>query len=157
METTLALIKPDAMKHHFLDILGMAERSGFDIADLVVARWNPSLAREFYAEHEGKPFFEDLVTFTAGGRIAAMTLVRTDAVRHWRWLIGSTDPLKAEPGTVRNLYGHRAVVDRSGPIMWNAVHGSDSVESAKREIEILRLGFSEYPNLAFGRVAASLG
>lgn len=150
MEITLALIKPDAMgRGLFIDIFTLMQKE-FLIGDLVVTRWNKSLAQEFYYEHRQRDFFEQLVEFTASGPIAAVTLVGKNAVQRWRGMIGPTDPAEARrthPGSVRATYGGHDLV------MHNAVHGSDSVKSAQNELSILRMGFAEYPNLAFGRTA----
>lgn len=151
METTLALIKPDAMMNgHFVDILIRMKRD-FIIGDISVTRWGTALAREFYEEHEGKPYFDDLVEFTSNGPIAAITLIGGDAVARWRKMIGATDPMKADKGTIRSLYGASY-----GPIMHNAVHGSDSVESARREINVIALGLAEYEALGFGQLARAI-
>lgn len=156
METTLALIKPDAMMGgHFYDILGHMKRE-FIIGDISVTRWGTPLAREFYEEHEDKPYFNDLVLFTSSGPIAAITLIGNDAVARWRKMIGATDPAKADPGTLRHIFGYRATVDPNGPIMLNAVHGSDSVDSARREINVIALGLAEYEALGFGQLARAI-
>ena len=156
METTLALIKPDAMMGgHFYDILGHMKRE-FIIGDISVTRWGTALAREFYEEHEGKPYFNDFVEFTSSGPIAAITLIGDDAVARWRKRIGATDSAKAEQGTIRYIYGYRATVDPNGPVMYNAVHGSDSVENAQREINIVALGLAEYEALGFGQLARAI-
>lgn len=153
MEITLALIKPDAMgRGLFIDIFTLMQKE-FLIGDLVVTWWDKSLAQEFYQEHRGRDFFERLVGFTASGPTAAVTLVGKNAVQRWRNMIGPTNPAEARrthPGSVRAMYGGHDLV------MHNAVHGSDSVKSAELEMSILRLGFSEYPNLAFGRMASTV-
>jgi nucleoside-diphosphate kinase len=143
------------MNGHFYDILGRM-KSNFIIGDISVTRWGTSLAREFYEEHEGKPFYEDLVEFTARGPIAAIALVGEDAVARWRRMIGATDPLNAVPGSLRRIYGHRATIDPNGPVMYNAVHGSDSVDSARREMNIIALGIAEYEALGFGQLAQAI-
>lgn len=135
MQRTLALIKPDAMKNgHMIDILKFVTDHGLVIADLMKGTWNRTLLAQFYAEHQERDFFVDLLDFMSSGPMVAMTLVGDNAVERWRFLMGATDPKKAAPGTVRNLWG-----SKTGPIMWNCVHGSDSQDSATRETEIIRI------------------
>jgi nucleoside-diphosphate kinase len=135
MEITVALIKPDAMKDgHMVDILREIQGHGLIIADMVKATWSRALVAQFYAEHRERDFFPALIDFMTSGPILAMTLVGADAVKRWRFLMGATDPKKAAPGTIRNLWG-----SKTGPIMWNCVHGSDSEERAEAEMNILRM------------------
>lgn len=135
IEITTALIKPDAMKNgHMIDILGMIEGHGFTVADMVKSTWTRGLVAQFYAEHRSRDFFQDLVHFMSSGPMIAMTLVREDAIAHWRFVMGATDPKKAAPGTIRNLWG-----SKTGPIMWNCVHGSDSDKRARDEMDMIRM------------------
>jgi nucleoside-diphosphate kinase len=156
MEITLALIKPDAMKAgHFYEILEMMKKE-FIIGDISVTWWGEDLAAEFYQDHEDKLYFQDLVKFTASGPVAAVTLIGEDAIARWRRMIGATDPAKAEPGTIRYFFGHRSIVDPEGPIMYNAVHGSDSSKSVEREISTIALGLAEYESLYFGQLGRAI-
>lgn len=152
MEFTFAIIKPDAVErghhHAILDFMS----KNFEITDMVMTKWNVGLAQTFYAEHLGKPFFGDLVTFMSSGPLICAVLVGPDAVSRWRFLIGETNPEKAAPGTMRSLYGRRG-----WPVMYNAVHGSDSIESAAREIlwvkdAIVRGNLPGFGDLARARV-----
>jgi len=135
MEITVALIKPDAMKNgHMTDILKMIEGSGLIIADMVKGTWSRALVAQFYSEHRSRSFFEDLIEFMTSGPMLAMTLVGTDAVQRWRFIMGATDPKKAAPGTIRNLWG-----SKNGPIMWNCVHGSDGEKRGRDEMDMIRI------------------
>ena len=128
MDETLFMIKPDAVQAHKVGaILSEVERAGFEILDLRLVRLNPHDARLFYAVHEGKPFLEELVQFMSSGPAVPVRLRRDKAVPALRDLIGATDPKEAQPGTIRALHA-----ESKGR---NAVHASDSSESARAEIE----------------------
>lgn len=130
-ETTVAIIKPDAVRHALVGtILEMAynRRQLVPIA-LTMNEFPVSFWEKFYAEHAERPFFEELVTFMSTGRSVVAALHGADAIAGWRSLMGATDPKKAEPGTIRALYGS------SGPA--NAVHGSASFEAAQREMQLV--------------------
>lgn len=128
MDETLFMIKPDAVQAHKIGaILAEVERGGFEILDLRLVRLTPKEARLFYAVHEGKPFLEELVAFMSSGPAIPCWLHRKDAVPALRELIGATDPKEAKPGTIRALHA-----ESKGR---NAVHASDSPESARAEIE----------------------
>ena len=128
MEETLFMIKPDAVEKHKVGvILAEAERAGFEILDLRLVRLAPRDARLFYAVHEGKPFLEDLVQFMSSGPAIPCRVRRENAVQALRDLIGATDPKEAKPGTIRARFA-----ESKGR---NAVHASDSPESARAEIE----------------------
>ncbi|KAJ3285254.1 thioredoxin domain-containing protein 6, partial [Borealophlyctis nickersoniae] len=139
LEHTLALIKPDAYAAGRKDdILKMVETAGFKVVDGKEVTMTEEMAREFYQEHDGKDFFETLVTWMTSAPIYAMILERQDAIARWRELAGPTNPEKARetsPQSIRALYGTSAT--------HNAVHGSDSRPSAVREIRIL---FNELPH-----------
>jgi nucleoside-diphosphate kinase len=127
MEKTLAIIKPDAfMKGNVGNIIAMIEKNGFKINALKLVKLCKNEAEGFYYVHKDKPFFKDLINFMTSGPIIVLVLKKDDAVSEWRKLMGSTDPKKAEKGTIRNLYGT--------DIEKNAVHGSDSLENAAYEI-----------------------
>ena len=128
-ETTLGIIKPDAVRNgHIGDIISIIERSGLRIVAIQSGQMSEFGARDFYSEHEGKPFFEDLVKFMSSGQSIALAIEGENAVNRWRALMGATDPSKADSMTIRGLYGNKSVLRE------NAVHGSDSAESAEREL-----------------------
>jgi nucleoside-diphosphate kinase len=130
---TFAMIKPDAVKNKFDGlIIDKIITSGFLIEGVLLTTWCASMAEEFYKEHSERTFFKDLVAFTTSGPSYSLilSLPTPDCVEAWRARIGSTDPTKAPVGTLRKMYG-----SQSGPMMHNAVHGSDSPQSALREIK----------------------
>lgn len=123
---TLTLIKPGAFTNkHIGHILTKIEEGGFIIKALKSVKLDIDEAKEFYRDHEGKPFFEGLVEFMSSGPIVAAVLQKENAVEDFRKLIGATDPAKAAEGTIRKLYAES--------ISHNAVHGSDSDENAEKE------------------------
>ncbi len=126
-ERTLTILKPDSVAAGKTGlILAHLEREGFRLAGLKKIRLAPHQARAFYAVHRERPFFEGLVRFMTEGPVVAAALERPDGVAHLRATMGATDSKKAEPGTVRRLYG--TDIER------NAIHGSDSLENAEKEI-----------------------
>ena len=127
---TFTMLKPDSIEQgNMLPILNMIESSGFKIIALKYKRMSRDEAEKFYSIHSDKPFFNDLVRFMTRGPIIAAALEKDNAVEAFRKLIGSTDPNEAEEGTIRKKFAES--------ISKNAVHGSDSQESADREIEIM--------------------
>ena len=131
LQRTCAIIKPDAIRDKFIaDILFEVVKNDMVISDLFMIQLTKNQARLFYAEHEGRPYFEPLIKFTASGPLAALVLEGDDVVDRWRKLIGTTNPKEADPGTLRAKFG-RGTPD-------NALHGSDSLESAEREIALLQ-------------------
>jgi nucleoside-diphosphate kinase len=127
MEYTFAMIKPDAVAaKNSGKIIDMIEKNGFDIVRMHKVNLTEDAAREFYAVHKDRPFFGEMVEFVCSGPAIIMGLSKENAVADWRKLIGATDPLKAEAGTIRKLFGTS--------ISNNAVHGSDSVENAETEL-----------------------
>ena len=127
MEETLFMIKPDAVRNRKVGaILAEVERAGFEIAAMQLVRLTPERARKFYAVHEGKPFLAELVAFMSSGPAVPCLLRRQNAVAGLRELIGATDPKEAKPGTIRALHAESK--------QNNAVHASDSPESASVEI-----------------------
>ena len=129
MEQTLILIKPDAMQRGLaFEILSRLERRGLRLAGLRLLQVERSMAEKHYAEHEGKPFFTGLVTYITSSPIIAAVFEGTSAVNAARQTIGSTNPTESSPGTIRGDFGLE--------IGRNLIHGSDSVESANREIGI---------------------
>ncbi len=126
-EHTLAILKPDTVAAGKSGlILAHLEREGFRFVGLKGLRLSIAQARAFYAVHRERPFYERLVRFMTEGPVVVAALERGDAVAHLRKVMGATDSRKAEPGTVRNLYG--TDIER------NAIHGSDSPENATKEV-----------------------
>ena len=129
MDRTLILVKPDAFARNLTgEIIARFERKGLRIAALKHMTVTEELAREHYAEHEGKPFFGELVTFITSAPLVAMVLEGEEAVTAARQVIGATNPLEATTGSIRGDY---AVA-----VGQNMVHGSDSAASAARETAI---------------------
>tara|TARA_B100001057_G_scaffold493838_1_gene589171 strand:+ start:167 stop:571 length:405 start_codon:yes stop_codon:yes gene_type:complete len=127
LENTLSIIKPDAYKKgHAEEICLRLEKAGLIIKEKKTLHLNDEEAEGFYIEHKGKPFFEDLIKFMTSGPIQVQILEGENAILNYREVMGSTNPQEAEPGTIR--------ADFAESIDANAVHGSDSPESAKREI-----------------------
>ncbi len=126
MDRTLILVKPDAFARGLTgEIVARFERKGLRIAAMKHMTAERELAEEHYAEHQGKPFFGDLVDFITGGPLVAFVLEGHEAVVAARQVIGATNPLEAAPGSIRGEYGLE--------VQTNLVHGSDSPESATRE------------------------
>jgi nucleoside-diphosphate kinase len=126
MDRTLILVKPDAFARGLTgEIIARFERKGLRIVALRHMRMDTELASKHYAEHEGKPFFGELVEFITSGPLVAMVLEGYEAVAAARQVIGATNPLEASPGSIRG--------DFALEVGQNMVHGSDSNESAARE------------------------
>ena len=129
MDRTLILVKPDAFERGLTgEIIARFERKGLRIVALQHMTMDMDLARRHYAEHEGKAFFGDLVEFITSGPLVAMVMEGQEAVTAARQVIGATNPLDAAPGSIRG--------DFAIEVGQNMVHGSDSDESAAREIAI---------------------
>ena len=129
VEQTFYIIKPNAMKKNAIgDIVSMFEANGLKIAAAKIQILSKDKAEAFYAEHKERPFFGELVSFMTSGPVMLMCLQGENAVLKNRDIMGATDPKKANVGTVRAKFG-----DNMGE---NAVHGSDSVDSAKRELAL---------------------
>ena len=127
-EKTLSIIKPDAVKKNVIGkIISRFEENGLYLVAAKLNHLSDEKASGFYAEHIGKSFFKDLKKFMTSGPVFVQVLEGNNAVQKNRDLMGSTDPMEAKPGTIRS--------DFAKSIDANAVHGSDSLESAKREIE----------------------
>jgi len=125
---TLLMIKPDAVKKRVVGkIISMVEERGFDIKDMRMKRFTREEAERFYEVHKERPFFNDLVEFITSGPVVGLCIEGENIVERIRKFIGATDPAKAEPCTVRALYGT--------DISHNAVHASDSPENAERELK----------------------
>jgi nucleoside-diphosphate kinase len=127
MERTLILVKPDAFARRLSgEIIARFERKGLSIVALKHMTVDRELAKSHYAEHSEKPFFSELVDFITGGPLVAMVLEGVSAVVAARQVVGATNPLEAHAGSIRGEYGLE--------VQTNLVHGSDSDESATREI-----------------------
>jgi len=134
---TFSIIKPNAVKTGKIGpILAMINQDGFEIAAMKMTKMDMQQAESFYAIHKGKPFYTGLIEFMTSGPVVVMILRHENAVDAFRNLIGSTDPAKAEPGTIRNIFGVSMTM--------NAVHGSDSAENAEKESDFFFSGFDRY-------------
>ena len=123
---TFSIIKPNAVRTGKTGpVLAMINEAGFEITALKMVRLTLEQAESFYEVHKGKPFYESLVDFMSSGPVVVMILKHENAVEEFRRIIGSTDPARAESGTIRRLFGVS--------VQMNAVHGSDSDENAIRE------------------------
>jgi nucleoside-diphosphate kinase len=137
-ERTLILAKADAVVRGLVgEILSRFERRGYTIVGMKMLIVEPARARKHYAEHEGKPFFNGLVEYLTGSPIVALVIEGNDAIEGCRATIGATNPIKAGPGTIRGDYAQT--------IGRNLVHGSDSPDSAAREIAIWFTDGELYP------------
>jgi nucleoside-diphosphate kinase len=129
MQRTLILVKPDAFARGLTgEIVARFERKGLRIAALEHRTLTRELAAQHYAEHTGKPFFEGLIDFITSGPLVSLVLEGEHAVTAARQVIGATDPIQAAPGSIRGDYALE--------VGENMVHGSDSEDSAEREIEL---------------------
>ena len=128
-ERTLILIKPDGVDRGLVgDVLGRIERKGFTLVALELRTIDAQVAGEHYAEHRDKPFFGELVDFITSGPLVAGVIEGPAAISSWRTMMGATNPADAAPGTIRG--------DLATEMRLNVAHGSDSPESAAREIGI---------------------
>ena len=128
-ERTLVLVKPDGVARGLVgEVLGRIERRGYSIVALELRTITTELAGEHYAEHRDKPFFGELVTFITSGPLVAAVVEGPDVIEAWRTMMGATNPIKSAPGTIRG--------DLATQMGENISHGSDSPESAVREIGI---------------------
>jgi nucleoside-diphosphate kinase len=126
VDRTLILVKPDAFARGLTgEIIARFERKGLEIVALQLRTLTEDIAKQHYAEHEGKPFFGELVAFITSGPLVAMVLEGEQAISAARQVIGATNPIEASPGSIRG--------DFAIAVGQNMVHGSDSVESGKRE------------------------
>lgn len=134
-QQTLVLVKPDGVARGLVgEVINRIERKGYRIEALELRTLTRELAERHYAEHSERPFFDELVTFITSGPLVAMCVVGPEAIMSMRTLMGATNPIEAAPGTIRGDYA--TVIGE------NIVHGSDSSESAKRELQIF------FPDLA---------
>jgi nucleoside-diphosphate kinase len=129
VERTLILIKPDAVARGLVgEVISRIEHKGLHIVAMELRTLDASTAKQHYAEHEGKDFFDSLVSFITSGPLVALLIEGEHAVSVMRTIMGPTDPVKAPPGTIRGDFGLE--------IEENLVHGSDSPESAAREVAL---------------------
>lgn len=132
-EQTLVLVKPDGVKRNLIgEIIRRIETKGYVIVDIKKLTPSRELLAQHYAEHEGKPFYEPLVEFMASGDVVALKVEGSRVIEGFRALAGATDPTAALPGTIRGDLGR----DWGLKVQQNLVHGSDSVESATRELAL---------------------
>lgn len=135
VEQTLLIIKPDAVRRNLIGkIISRIETAGFKIVAMKIVHLSEMEARKFYYVHEGKSFLDELVKFMSSGRVVPMVLEKESAVNDLRLLIGATDPSEAARGTIRSDFA----IDKGK----NSVHASDSLESARFEIDFF---FSKFP------------
>jgi nucleoside-diphosphate kinase len=128
-EKTLILVKPDGVRRGLIgEVVRRIEDKGHTIDEMKMFTIDESLAKEHYAEHTEKPFFDELVSFITSGPVVAMVVAGRDVVAGMRQIMGATDPLQAAPGSIRG--------DFATVITENIVHGSDSLESAEREVKL---------------------
>ena len=133
MERTLILVKPDGVRRGLVgEVISRIESKGYQITNLKLMNPTRALLEEHYAEHKGKPFFDPLVEFMLSGPIVAMVAEGQRVIEGFRSLAGVTDPTVAAPGTIRGDLAR----DQGTKVVQNLVHGSDSPESANREISI---------------------
>jgi nucleoside-diphosphate kinase len=128
-QQTLILVKPDGVKRRLVgEVISRIEARGYTVKELRMATIEESLAQKHYAEHVDKPFFDELVSFITSGPLVAMVVEGVDAIAGMRQIMGATNPLEAAPGSIRGDYA--TIIGE------NIVHGSDSPESAEREVNL---------------------
>ncbi|MCU1543379.1 MAG: nucleoside-diphosphate kinase [Microbacteriaceae bacterium] len=133
VEQTLVLVKPDGVARNLTgEILRRIEAKGYQLVDIKMVEADRELLAAHYAEHEGKPFFLPLVEFMESGPIVAIRVAGNSVIEGFRSLAGATNPTSAAPGTIRGDLGR----DWGVAVQQNLVHGSDSVESAERELAL---------------------
>lgn len=133
-ERTLVLVKPDGVSRGLVgEVISRIERKGFKIVALELRKLDRSIAQTHYGEHQDKPFFKDLVDFITSGPLVAAVIEGNEAIAAWRTMMGATNPANAAMGTIRG--------DFATQTQFNVSHGSDSPESAAREIKLF------FPNL----------
>ncbi|MCU1424012.1 MAG: nucleoside-diphosphate kinase [Microbacteriaceae bacterium] len=133
VEETLVLVKPDGVARNLTgEILRRIEAKGYSLVDIKLVEASRELLAAHYAEHEGKPFYEPLVEFMESGPIVAIRVAGNSVIEGFRSLAGATNPTSAAPGTIRGDLGR----DWGLKVQQNLVHGSDSVESAERELAL---------------------
>ena len=139
----MVLIKPDGVKRGLVGgVISRLEIKGYSIVALRMLQADRGILEKHYAEHAGKPFYEPLVEFMLSGPIVALIAEGNRVIEGFRSLAGATDPTVAAPGTIRGDFAR----DQGTQVVQNIVHGSDSVESANREIDIFFKGFPSERN-----------
>ena len=139
-ERTLAILKPDCVRKALVGtVIQRIQDAGFTIRGMKMTRLTDAQARGFYAVHEERPFFDDLIAFMTSGPCVPMILLKQNAVADFRELIGATDPEEAEEGTIRSEF--------ADSVEQNIVHGSDSVANGRKEVAFF---FSESEILGLG-------
>lgn len=134
MERTLVMIKPDGVKRNIIGkIINIFEENNLKVIAIKKIKLSKTEAKNFYIVHKDRPFYESLTDYISSGPVVVMVLEGKDAIKRVREIMGATDPQQAEEGTIRKLFGINKEM--------NTVHGSDSIESAKKEIGFF---FSEY-------------
>jgi nucleoside-diphosphate kinase len=129
IESTLLIVKPDGVRRGLIgEILQRAEAKGLAIDAMRMTTISRETAEEHYGEHRGKPFFDELVAFITSGPVVVAKITGESAIDSWRTIMGATNPIDAEPGSIRGDYATL--------IGENIVHGSDSAESAARELKL---------------------
>lgn len=129
LERTYAMVKPDGVKRGLVgEVVRRLEQKGFRIVGMKLMQIPRETAERHYGEHQGKPFFEGLVSFITSGPVVAMVVEGENAILEWRKMMGATNPKDAAPGTIRG--------DFASTIDENVAHGSDAPETAEREIQI---------------------
>jgi nucleoside-diphosphate kinase len=132
-ERSLILVKPDGVRRSLVgEVIRRIEQKGYHVVALKMMNADRALLEKHYAEHQGKPFFEPLLEFMLSGPIVALVAEGNRVIEGFRKLAGTTDPTTAEPGTIRGELAR----DQGTKVVQNIVHGSDSPESAAREISI---------------------
>ena len=133
-QRTLVLVKPDGVQRGLIgEVIGRIERKGFKIVALELRTLDRATAETHYGEHKDQPFFKDLVDFITGGPLVAAVIEGNEAIAAWRQMMGATNPANAAMGTIRG--------DLASETQFNVSHGSDSEESAAREVKLF------FPNL----------
>lgn len=128
-QKTLVIIKPDGIQKNIIgEIISRIEKKGLKILNMKMTKLSRELAEKLYEEHRNKPFFKSLVNFITSAPIIVMIVEGEDVISIFRFMMGPTDPKNAAPGTIRGDYG--TDIER------NIIHGSDSIESAKREVDL---------------------
>lgn len=128
-QRTFVMVKPDGVRRHLVgEVVRRIEAKGYEIREMKLFTIDESLAQKHYAEHTEKPFFGELVSFITSGPVVAMVVEGPEAVKGMRQIMGATNPIDAGPGSIRG--------DFANVITENIVHGSDSPESAEREVNL---------------------
>ena len=142
MDRTFIMIKPDGVQRGLIgNVIARVERKGLKIVAMKMIHVSSELASDHYAEHLGKPFYEELIRYITSGPVIAMVVTGVDAVHVVRTIVGATDPRNAAPGTIRGDLGME--------VSRNIIHASDSDESARREIELF---FRESEILPYSKI-----